>query len=343
MRRISLGEGVNVGIFSAPSQNFDPLSVSEADLLRHGFPARPSDHKHLERYKQVFGQMKSRFRYLEPEFKINKHRRRGLSKAVSAKAVPSLVGTGNQFNPLWSGGVVYPPPGQSFRWMVGEWTIPNVGAPAENQEYQCLSWIGIDGDPSVESDDLCQVGIYLDVTQSGKSVSRDVGVFSEWTSTCGGTQSEVGPPVDVNFPVTFGDTVIITLCTSGPGATEALAFLANRTSGVGTSFLLYAPKCDGQQVSLVGDSAQWVVERPDTSPLGSSLTPALLADYGQLFFSGCEAVSYSPDGSSSEVVGGGTQLAIAMIEDSGAVLSQGILVADTVVECEYLSPGTGSF
>ena len=33
-----------------------------------------------------------------------------------------------------------------------------------------------------------------------------------------------------NFPVTFGDTVAITICTSGRGATEAQIFFANITA-----------------------------------------------------------------------------------------------------------------
>jgi hypothetical protein len=96
----------------------------------------------------------------------------------------------------------------------------------------------------------------------------------------------------------------------------------------------------GNPIQLVGDSAQWVVERPG---LGASLTPALLADYGQIFFSGCQAVAYSADGSSSEIVNGGTEVRIDMIEGStNKLLSSGILVADEVIQCVFVSPGDGN-
>jgi hypothetical protein len=322
MKRINLEEGVKVRVFSPPVPGFDPLTATPAELLRHGFPARPDHPQQLERYNRVFNRMKNRFRYLEPEFKVNKSRRRH-------PKFPA-VGTGNEIHPLWSGGVVFPPAGQAFRWIVGEWTVPCVAAPSEGQTYYCATWVGIDGDAAAQSTDLCQAGINTAVAQSDGSSTRHCYAWCEWVP---------GPEVEIpNLPVSFGDTVAITVCTSGAGATEATIFYANLTSGLGTSFVLDAPVVDGQQVSLAGDCAEWVVERPE---LGEASTPALLADYSQLFFSGCQAVSYSADGSNSTVVDGGTQVRIDMIEGSGEVLSRGILVSDTVIECVFAAPGDG--
>jgi hypothetical protein len=323
MKRTAVGEGARVRTFTPPRSDFDPLQASAAELRRHGFPARPQDPALLARYQQVFSQMKNRFRYVVPEFKSGRKKRRLPAKAPA-------VGTGNQIDPIWSGSVVFPPAGQAFRWITGEWTVPNVGAPAQDQTYYCACWVGIDGDSSVASTDLCQAGINMDVTQNGSSFTRDVYAWCEWLP---------GPECTIsNFKVSFGDTVIVTLCTAGAGATEATVFFANVTSGLGTSFVFDAPTVNGQQVALAGDSAQWVVERP---ALGEAMTPALLADYGQLFFSGCQAVSYTPDGSNSQIAGGGTQVRIDMIEGSGEVLSRGILVSDTVVEGVFVAPGDG--
>lgn len=325
LKRITLDRGVKVRTFSPPSLSFDPLSASAAELHRHGFPARPDHPQHLERYEQVFGHMKNRFHYIEPTFRVNSKRRLPFRSPI--------IGTGNEFNPFWSGGGVLPPTGQSFRWMLGEWTVPNVRAPTnDGQTYYCTSWVGIDGNTDfAQSQDLCQAGINLEVTQSGSSIARNATAWFEWFP---------GPEVEIpNFPVAFGDTVIITLCTTGAGATEALVFFANLTRGAGTSLVFEAPMVEGQQISLVGDCAQWVVERPAS---GEKLNPALLADYVELFFSGCQAVSYSADGSSSEVVDGGTQFRIDMVEDTN-ILSHGILVADTVIQCVYVAPGTGIY
>jgi hypothetical protein len=340
MARITLDGGVKVRTFPPPPRHFDPITAGPAELLKHGFPARPHRPQHLERYQRMFGQMKDRFQYIEPSFRVNPHRRHGTAAARHAggtvAVAPPMVGTGNEISSIWSGALVFPAPGQSFRWIVGEWTVPNVSAPADGQTYYCATWIGIDGDASVASQDLCQAGINLDVTHSGSNITRNCTAWCEWFP---------GPELEIpNFPVTFGDTVAITVCTAGAGATEATIFYANLTSGLGTSFILDAGQfSDGTQISLVGDSAQWIVERP---AVGEDLTTALLANYTEVFFSGCQAVSFSADGSSSEVLDGGTEIHIDMLPlgapfPSG-LLSRGVLVADEVVQCLFIAPGNGS-
>jgi hypothetical protein len=337
MPRITLEGGAKVRTFPPPPQHFDPTTASPADLLKHGFPARPDHPEHLERYKRIFAVMKDRFRYIEPAFRVNPRRRHGTAAARKFLGTPGpvkpAVGTGNEISSIWSGSVVFPPTGQSFRWIVSEWTVPNVSAPADGDTYYCASWIGIDGDSSVTSLDLCQAGINSDVTRNGGNITRDCYAWCEWFP---------GPEIAItNFPVTFGDTMAITLCTGGAGSTEATIFYANITSGQGTSFVLDAGQfSDGSQISLVGDSAQWVVERPEVD--GAT---ALLANYGQLFFSGAQAVSYTADGTRSEVVDGGDEVRIDMLPlgapfPSG-ILSRGALVADTVVQCIFVAPGTG--
>jgi peptidase A4-like protein len=337
MARIKLDGGINVRTFAPPPRGFDPITASPADLAKHGFPTRPDHPEHLERFKRVFGQMKGRLHYIEPTFRVNPEIRHGpaASRHFDGKVgvKPPVTGIGNQFSTIWSGALVFPAPGQTFRWIVGEWTIPNVSSPDDGQTYYCATWIGIDGDSSVPSRDLCQAGINMDVTQSGGAFTRNCSAWCEWFP---------GPELPIaNFLVTFGDTVAITICTTGAGSTEALIFFANLTSGLATSFLLPAGTFpDGNQISLVGDSAQWVVERPEVGG-----TTALLANYTELFFSGCQAVSYSADGALSEVSSGGTEIHIDMLPVGASfpsgILSHGILVADTVVQCVFVAPGTG--
>ena len=102
----------------------------------------------------------------------------------------------------------------------------------------------MDGDTSVPSQDLCQAGINLDVTQDGNNISRNCTAWCEWFP---------GPEIEIpNFPVSFGDTVAITICTYGSGASEAQIFFANITANHGTSFILDAGSfSDGTQITLV--------------------------------------------------------------------------------------------
>jgi len=109
------------------------------------------------------------------------------------------------------------------------------------------------------------------------------------------------------------------ICTSGAGATTASVFLTNRTSGASTSFNITAPA----GTSLTGNCAEWIVEAPTVNGEQSAL-----ADYGEVFFSVCEAVS------NSSTVYGGAGNNINMTS-GGNVVSDGILVTPTIVQCQY--------
>jgi hypothetical protein len=137
-------------------------------------------------------------------------------------------------------------------------------------------------------------------------------------------QNQFGP-VQVNA----GDLVSPVVCTAGAGATEATVLFANWTSGGATSFVIEAPA----GTTLVGNCAEWVVERPLVNGAES-----MLADYGEVFFSGCDAGLYSGSGD-LQVIGGGTQVHIDMIPPPLTTpLSAGILVAPEVVQCVYNGP-----
>jgi hypothetical protein len=65
MARITLDGGVKFRTFTPPPRGFYPITSSPADLLKHGFPARPDHPQQLARYKRVLGGvMKDTFRYL---------------------------------------------------------------------------------------------------------------------------------------------------------------------------------------------------------------------------------------------------------------------------------------
>jgi len=179
---------------------------------------------------------------------------------------------------------VFAPSGESFRWIQGDWVIPNVDAPTEDRWYYCASWIGIDGDGS---GDVCQIGIETAAYRSGNSIVTSIYPWWEWYPL-----AEVAI---TNFPVGPGDMVTALLCTSGAGATSASAYFANRTNGAATSLTFSAPA----GTSLAGNCAEWVVEAPTVGGRQSAV-----ADYGEVFFSACDAYAVGPR--SATTVGGGT-------------------------------------
>jgi Peptidase A4 family len=93
------------------------------------------------------------------------------------------------------------------------------------------------------------------------------------------------------------------------------------TTGATTSVALTAPA--GTQ--LKGNCAEWIVEAPT---VGGAQSAA--ADYGQVFFNVCEAVT-----AKKVTIGRGTGDNINMTAGS-SVVSDGSLITSTVVECEYV-------
>jgi hypothetical protein len=300
MTQITLEGGVKITTFKPP-RGFDPLTASPADVVRHGFPERPEDRRHLARYRRVLGQLKDKFHYVEPTFRVNTDRHHGPRNRQTE--------AGTETSTNWSGGVVYAPAGATFRWVQGDWVVPNVDAPTPNQWYYCASWIGIDGDGSP---DVCQAGVECEVYHSGTSIIRNIYPWWEWYPL---------PEVQItNLAISPGDMVTVLICTSGANATSASAFFSNRTSGASTSFNFSAPA----GTKLVGNCAEWIVEAPTVGGAQSAI-----ADYGEVFFSVCEGFL-----TNGTTVNGGTGNNINMTAGSQTV-SDGNLITPTVIQCLY--------
>jgi hypothetical protein len=302
MKKITLEGGIEA-ITYAPPQGFDPLTASPADLAAHGFPPLPEDPHHLERYKRVFSQLKHKFNYIQPTFRVRTDRIHG------PRHRQATAGTETSTN--WSGSVVYAPAGQSFKWVEGDWVVPNVDAPTQNQWYYCASWIGIDGDGSP---DVFQAGVETEVFQSGSSITRHVYPWWEWYP--------IAEVQITNFAISPGDMVTVLLCSQqGVGSTTGTVYITNRTSGASTHVTLTAPGT----TKLVGNCAEWIVEAPTVGGAQSAL-----ADYGEVFFSSCEAVT-----AGNTTVNGGTGNNINMTA-AGKVVSDGNLITPTIVQCAYV-------
>jgi len=102
-------------------------------------------------------------------------------------------------------------------------------------------------------------------------------------------------------------------------------FFANHSTGIGTSAGFSAP--DG--IALKGLTAEWVVEVLNDLSKGVQLP---FPDYGEVFFGNCEAMTTS----GTSVFGGTGDNIVAFGVESLAVLSEGILVAPSIVKCLYV-------
>jgi hypothetical protein len=301
---LNLPDGVEVTTFDGPPRGFDLGSAESADLQKFGLPPRQDDPQLQAKYDRFLQRMQGKFNYVPATFRTNSEVFHGPRKNLTS--APTITSTN------WSGAVVFAPAGTSFQWVMGEWVIPDVDAPTDNQWYYVASWVGIDGDGS---GDVCQAGIGSAVYQSGTAVTKEFYVWWEWYPL---------PEVQItSLPISPGDMVTFLLCAvPGAGTTSAIVYISNITTGASTSVKFTAPA----GTKLVGNSAEWVVEAPTVNGQQSAT-----ADFGEVFFSECEA-----DTTAGVVVDGGTGDNINQINSAGTVVVDGNVISPTVVQCLYV-------
>jgi hypothetical protein len=200
-----------------------------------------------------------------------------------------------------------PDAGKSFKWIEGRWIVPNPYASTSDGNVDYTSqWIGIDGDGS---GDVFQAGTEADAQDVGGNVQRNIYAWWEWFPNF-----EVGI---TNFPVAAGDTMYCLLCVNS--ATTGSIYLRNVSNGVATSFTVTAP----EGTNLVGNSAEWIVERPTLISGNSSFLPAL-ANYSLVYFDECYAyyATGAPGSTQSETeIDFGSATFLTMTGNNGVSLS----------------------
>jgi hypothetical protein len=306
--------GVAVRTFSPAPDGFDPLQATEKELLAYGYPSRPQEPALLERWERVLG---GSVQLIQPTFgrlPYQRQRRRQPWRGVDAEAVH-----GTEFTEIWSGAVVYAPEGDTCGWVEGEWTVPNAFPPkhaASGTWYSVSTWIGLDG---IHGGDVLQAGCDSTAMTSAGKVHRQLNPWWEWY------------PADTvaitNLPVVPGDTLDCLICVDAGSATAATIFMLNVTSGVAASFRATAP----EGTALVGDCAEWVVERLKIN----SSTPQL-ARYGDVYFAAASAGTVA-----GAVVNAGAANVITMTDTgdvTGHPLSTGLIETPTLVQVRYTGP-----
>lgn len=303
MSELKLPHGITVRTFTPPPEGFDPLTADDRSLAVHGYPSRPADPELRARWERVLGRG---IRLVPPEFTPREGRRRAERPALGGDH-------GVENTSIWSGAVVHAPAGDTVKWVEGTWTVPNAYPPVgaqDGQWYSASTWVGIDGIDG--SGDVLQAGCDSDVLRSGGSVQRQLNPWWEWYPA--------GSFWIHNLAMSQGDTVNCLICVTAGSTVAATVFLYNVTSGIATNFQATAPG----GTHLVGNAAEWVVERLSISSAG-----ALLARYGEVYFD--EANAGTVGGSTLHSGSGNT---INMV-DGGNVISAGTLENATLVQVKY--------
>ena len=260
----------------APPAGFDIINASDEELAYHGFPPRPNQATEPKAYASwVKAMTHSKTRVvpsLEQTTLFHGPSKPGkLSDPTAVESLTALAGeaknTADSYN--WSGYVDFSGATsygtKSFYYLVNDFVVPVAEQAGCDGGWDWGSaWNGIDG---WGSPDVLQAGIEFDAFCSlgGAIKSSYYSAWYEWYP-----YSEVRIS---SLPIAPGDDMFVEVWHTS--STQGYAYLVNYQTNqyVEVGFTAYPG------YPLVGNSAEWVVERPS---VGGSLTN--LTDYKMLPF-----------------------------------------------------------
>jgi hypothetical protein len=271
-----------IRLVAPPPTGFNPLTASPAARLQHGVPPAPdataAPRAYNEWQKAVTGPQN---RVIAPTVEqtqivngpIKKMGSSGPQESL-APAVPQMPAVngapGVPLNSIvsttstnWSGSSFVSSSNPfAVAAIIGEFVVPTArqgfGACTGGWDYASL-WPGIDGNGNGSSDVL-QAGVEADAYCSGSTTASFYSAWIEWYPF---TETRVSSPV-----ISAGDVVFVEVW--NVSATQGYAYFYNFSTQTAASYQLTAPS----GTSLVGNSAEWIVERPSISG-----TPANLTNY----------------------------------------------------------------
>jgi hypothetical protein len=209
--------------FDVPPDHWNAAAASDEDLTRYGFPKRPADPRQRERYDRLLAELRG-MKVVTAEVELHPEGLPGLRSTLRFAD-----------NAAWCGAVVSPPQGDSLDWVLGEWTVPHVGVPTDDQSYYCANWVGIGG--FHPDSDVCQAGIASKSSVgSGDSINAgpvDLYAWVEWVPAQSVTIS--------NFVVDVGDAITIIVVPDGAASTTASVLYVNRSRSTVTSLAIGKP------------------------------------------------------------------------------------------------------
>lgn len=312
-RSMTTSKGFRIRTYELPPADFNPMTASARLLLRHGFPT-PPDAKTAPELRKLWDKAFSRPRtWITPEFREVKGKTHGPALRPGGRArarVSALRKIANATSSNWSGSVAFPPTNRKFGWIEGQWTVPNPHTPTIGS-YYASEWVGIDG---WGSGDVLQAGTETEIVDIGIFSATQVYAWWEWFPA--------GEVAITNLHVSPGDVMYCLICVNS--TTTATVYISNQSSLVTTSFSITAPK----GTSLVGNSAEWIVERPTVNGSLASLT-----DYKVVYFDeGISGLSGAPFG----IVTLGSGATVTMTGNNNASLSVPTLETGQLMKVDWL-------
>jgi hypothetical protein len=167
---------------------FNPLEAKPEDLLKYGLPARPdyvTQPNLLAAWKRIFAQPATFVQAIFARDPIE------VLPAPPPNAHSMVLSTRIEDSQNWSGAMVVPDGGNQIVQIFGEWTVPRPDLPAfsddlgpagQANDYDCSTWIGLDGDRRYLDSTMPQVGTaqVLHVGANGTATPEYYAWFEWW-------------------------------------------------------------------------------------------------------------------------------------------------------------------
>jgi hypothetical protein len=281
--------------YPEPPAGFNPLSASDAEIEQYGFPPRPDAQSEPDQYRH-WQKLVSVPRVANPKLQQTTIHN-GPAQAVSAGATLKNK-TVSATSTNWSGYAVTGKNGtfkSNNSAIYAEWVVPIAQQPFGvcNGGWNYSSqWIGFDG---YNSGDVLQAGTEVDAYCSGGTTDT---FYSSWIEWYPYVETRVSSP-----PAEPGDLMgsEVWYTTTSP---YGHAYLANYTLNEAATYTFNPPP----GTTYVGNSAEWIEERPGVSGGLADLTN-YVADPFNVDYAKTAKGSFYP----SKSPGGTKRIAISMV------------------------------
>ncbi len=279
----ALSKTVRTSITSTrPPEGFNPLTASQEDLKKFGFPVRPD--RELQPTEYAFWQ-----RMFAQSLAF---------EAFDFEILPPVVrqirgffwGSPQRQTSLnWSGAYITPRDGTVFSsiWTRFQVPTPNLPPGARPGEKDLSStWIGFDGQRRYYMSTLPQFGTAQNIEPNMGIPTRSF--FAWWQWWVRGLVNQAFP-IKLTAPTIHAGDLIMCYMQVAPNRTGVSFVITNLTTGRVVQFFQNAPSAGGGlPFKVSGATAEWVMERPAIPP---DPNPMPLPDYGTVDFRDCGATA----------------------------------------------------
>jgi len=282
---------------AAPPADFDPLTASDQDLQYYGFPPRPNQATDTKAYASWVKAMKASKTRVVPVLEQTSifHGPAQLVKNPTAGENESAVSSSSSntsYTSNWSGYVDQSGAtrygSSSFYFTVNEMVVPVAeqayGACTGGWDYGS-AWNGIDG---WGSGDVLQAGFEFDAYCSIFTKASYYSAWYEWYP--------YGEVRISSLPVSPGDDIFVEVWHTS--STQGYAYLVNYNTDKAVEVGFTAPSGH----ALIGNSAEWVVERPTVGGSLATLTNYIADPFWNAYAYTESSVFYDTNGANAVIM-----------------------------------------